>query len=129
MKSNQYFESGFILGLYRILGVIAFLISLVACFSDGEEEKARKNVDYIFNPLRSINLYSVCLPIVAFTYDNQIVKIMGRKEHKGIKLTKSLIIILYWMIIMVTLGLYNQDSTITIEVEVYVSSDSKLAKE
>lgn len=81
VKSNLYFESGFILGLYRILGVIAFLISLVASFSENEEEKSRSNVDYYYNPIRSINLYSVCLPIVAFTYDSHIVKIMNRKEH------------------------------------------------
>ena len=69
------------MGIYRILGVIAFLISLVASFSENEEEKSRRNVDYYYNPIRSINLYSVCLPIVAFTYDSHIVKIMNRKEH------------------------------------------------
>ena len=40
VKSNEYFESGFILGIYRILGIIAFLISLAACFSENEEKKA-----------------------------------------------------------------------------------------
>jgi hypothetical protein len=70
VKSKYYFESGLVLGLYRILGVIAFLISLVACFTDNEEAKARANYDYIYDPTRAINMYSLVLPLVAFAYDH-----------------------------------------------------------
>ena len=85
---------------------------------ENEEAKAKANLEYNYSPTRSINIYSICLPLLAFAYDNQLVTIMNKKEYSTVKVTKFAFLILYWIILVVTIILYTRDDTIQIEIKV-----------
>lgn len=62
----MYMHNGMILGVYRILGIATCLISLSGVLNDTEDESSR---NASLDPSRSINVYSILLPISAFIYD------------------------------------------------------------
>jgi hypothetical protein len=88
--SNKHMLSGMVLGMYRILGVAAFLIGMTAAMQKYEDYE-------IYLPLRGVNMYSILLPIFSVLYDAQLPQILGRYELKFNVYFKYVFIMFYWV--------------------------------
>lgn len=91
----MYMKNGMVLGIYRILGVASVLISISGVLND-DKNKTKANMD----PTRSINVYSILLPLAVVAYDFTIQKMLNRYEYIFLRISKYIWIALYWALMV-----------------------------
>jgi hypothetical protein len=104
LDSNIYMKNGMVLGIYRILGVASVLISISGVLNS-DKHKTKVNID----PVRSINVYSILLPISVVAYDFTVQKMLNRYEFLFLRVSKYVWIMTYWAFILFAYVLYQSD--------------------
>lgn len=88
------------LGIYRLFGLFALLITISADNSPPLittlKEKHRAS---FADPEKILNHYTIFLPIFALLYDHQTVKLLHRKEHLFFRVVKYGLTFLYWVVL------------------------------
>lgn len=104
LNSNLHMQNGFVLGIYRIFGLASAIFSLSGILND-EKQKIRTEV----SPIRALNIYSICLPIVAVLYDFTVQRIINRYEYNALKVAKISCVVLYWALMVYAYVQYMDD--------------------
>jgi hypothetical protein len=105
-----------VLGLYRLFGFACLIISI----QTGMQNEDHKQVvysqyitstkeEYLTNPIATINLFAILLPLLAFTYDYQVLRLLKRQEFKAFKITKVLFAFGFWLLLISSYLSYNND--------------------
>ena len=96
--SKMYMYNGLVLGIYRILGVVTFLVGMTGALGQSDENKEKVDLD----PMLAINYYSLFLPFGVILYDLTVQKMVNRYEYIFMFIIKALWTIFYWTILIVT---------------------------
>jgi hypothetical protein len=109
VDSKNYFSAGMVMGMYRLLALFSFFFALTSIVQNKEDVE-----EYV--PLKSLNIYSVCLPIFVLLYDCKLQKLKGRKEFWFLKFVKIFYIITYWALMAAVFSLFLRDPTKTVTI-------------
>lgn len=96
--SKMYMYNGLVLGVYRILGVVTFLVGMTGALGQSDESKEKVDLD----PTLAINYYSLFLPFGVILYDLTVQKMVNRYEYIFMFVIKALWTIFYWTLFVVT---------------------------
>jgi len=68
-------------------------------------------------------MFSLLLPITAVLYDNQVLRVKQRSEHKFLVLVKLLIILVFWNILLFTYISFQNDPKEMVTAEISVRNN------
>ena len=101
LNCKNFLINGIVLGIYRLFGLFALLISISAENSPPLVTTLKEKHRASFaDPAKILNHYTLLLPVFSVVYDHQIVRLLHRKEHLFVKVVEMLVVALYWAVLL-----------------------------